>query len=296
MKILLALDGSDTAWHALSEALRILPMQAAEVVVIAVAEFSSLPSDGIGFGTEDIIGHRKAEVSLRAEAARGALEAAGVQASTILREGDAADEILACADELRPDLIVVGSHGYGAFKRLVLGSVSDVVAHRWTGAVMVVRPPATAVDIGHARKVESVMTRNPSCAQIHERVDAVAGLMEAHDTGFIPILDGDRLVGVVTDRDLAIRVLAARFHPGGVSVGEVCTYDPAWVAPEMPLSEAVTLMERRRVRRLVVMEGPKVVGVVSLGDLAETYEKAADHALVSISRSPKTLAHRAKAS
>ena len=296
MKVLLAVDGSDTAWHALGEALRLLPLRQAEVLVIAVAEPPALPPGAALAAAPlrlEVLGQRKLEARHRLEAATRALEAAGVAASTVFREGDPAEEILACATEVQPDLIVLGSHGYGAFKRLVLGSVSDAVAHRWGGAVMVVRPPASSPSGARdERTVRSVMTRSPVCAQAQERVDVVAAAMKANDTGFIPVLDGGRLVGVVTDRDLALRVLAERGDPGAVAVGEVCTPDPAWVAPEMPVTEAVMLMERRRIRRLVVMAGHEVVGVVSLGDLAETDHRAADHALVEISRSPKTLAHR----
>lgn len=72
---------------------------------------------------------------------------------------------------------------------------------------------------------------------------------------------------------------------------DVCSRDPAWVPPDMPVAEAVGLMERRQIRRLVVMDGHALVGVVSLGDLAETDHRAADHALSAISRSMKTLAH-----
>jgi CBS domain-containing protein len=60
----------------------------------------------------------------------------------------------------------------------------------------------------------------------------------------------------------------------------------------MPVDEAVRLMELNKIRRVVVMEGERVAGVVSLGDLAEALPETAEHALVEISKSPKTLAHR----
>lgn len=292
MKVLLAVDGSRCAWHALAEALRILPLTRAEVHVIAVANTQAMLAQTAEFVMIEMAEQQRLETQDRLDAAAKALEAGGVHATKAFRVGEPAREILAYAEAIHPDLIVIGSHGHGVFGRLTLGSVSDAIAHHWPGAVMVVRPPAVAIPTSDdTREVSAVMTRKPACAQAGQPVDDVAALMKEHDTGFVPVMDGDTLVGVLTDRDLALRVLAERRDPAAVTAGEVCTREPAWVAPDMPVPEAVALMERRRIRRLVVKEGHRVVGVMSLGDLAETDHRAADHALAEISRSPKTMAH-----
>lgn len=297
MKVLIAVDGSTCAWHALAEAMRLLPLAGAEVHVIGVARpytplaMSPLAMPG-EFVLAELAAQHRAEAQVRVDAAVRALAAGGVGATGVLRDGDPAGSIVAYADFFRPDLVVVGSHGHGALGRLVLGSVSDAVAHRWPGAVMVVRPDASAVPAAaRSRDVASVMTRSPVCAQARDPVAVVAAMMRQHDIGFVPVLEGDALVGVVTDRDLALRVVADRHDPARLRVREACSPEPAWIAPEAPLVEAVRLMERRRVRRLVVMAGRTVVGVLSLGDLAQTEHRAADHALVEISRSPQTTAH-----
>ena len=220
-----------------------------------------------------------------------AFEAGGVQAKPILRVGDPADEIIAAAKAISPDLLVVGSHGRGPMGRFMLGSVSEAVVHRWTGPVLVVRkPPAPAVP-ARSRTVASVMTAPAVCADLDATVDEVAELMAAHDTGFVPLLRGDKLAGVITDRDIVVRVLANRQDPATVKACEAASADVVAVTPEMPVAEAVRLMERDQIRRVVVVDGQHVVGVVSLGDLAETVPHTAEHALVEISRSPKTMAH-----
>lgn len=293
MKILLAVDGSRCAWHALAEATRLLPLRDAEVHVIAVASTRAPLVETADFVLVEIAEQHRLEARDRLDAAVKALASAGVRATKAFRVGDPAREILAYADAFRPDLVVLGSHGHGPLGRLALGSVSDAVAHRWPGAVMVVRPSASAAPVSDEhRRVGELMTPEPVCAQAGDRIDVVAARMKANDTGFIPVLDGEALIGVVTDRDLVVRVLAEGRDPGGLTVGDVCSRDAAVVAPEMPVVEAVALMEGRRIRRLVVMDGRRVVGVLSLGDLAETEHRAADHALVEISRSPKTMAHR----
>jgi CBS domain-containing protein len=142
------------------------------------------------------------------------------------------------------------------------------------------------------RKVASVMTREPLCASLYQPVDEVAELMAVHDTGFVPVLRDGKLAGVITDRDIVVRVLASRNDPARTPVCEAATADVIWVTPEMPVDEAVRLMELNKIRRVVVMEGERVAGVVSLGDLAEALPETAEHALVEISKSPKTLAHR----
>lgn len=294
MKVLLAVDGSHSAWHALAEALRLLQLRESEVHVIAVATPPVMVAQTVEFVLLEMGEQRRRWAEALLESAARALEAGGVCAVTALREGDPANEILAYAEATRPDIIVLGSHGHGPLGRLALGSVSDAVAHRWAGAVMVVRPSAVVVPAANEyRQVRDVMTPKPVCAQVDDRIDLVASMMKANDTGFIPVMDGETLVGVVTDRDLAVRALAEGRDPSVVPVGSVCSRNPAWASPEMPVVEAVTLMERRRIRRLVVMDGSRVVGVLSLGDIAETEHLAADHALVEISRSPKTTAHRA---
>ncbi len=143
MNVLIATDGSDSAQHALREAIRLLPLATSHVEVVAVA--GVLPVGVVPLG--DVVGAgdppglsdplaRDAELS--GSAAVAVLAEAGVKADYRVRIGDPATEILDLATELGADLVVVGSHGRGPMGRLVLGSVSDAVAHRWPGATLVI--------------------------------------------------------------------------------------------------------------------------------------------------------------
>jgi len=284
MKILLATDGSPCSWHTLEELRRLVPLAAAEVTVVAVAERPTPLSDPIGFDLANVPVMRAAreEAAQALAGFRRTLEAEGIVVHPVQREGDPATEILAVAEALQPDLIALGSHGRGKVLRWVLGSVSQAVVRRWRGPVLVVRQPALETQGGQT--IEAVMTARPLCIEASRSLDDAARLMRDHATGFLPVLDGGRLVGVLTDRDVVTRALAAGFNPARTPVGACCTRPAVAVTREMPADEAVLLMERHQIRRVVVTEGPAVVGVVSLGDLAQALPRVAEQALVEITR------------
>lgn len=296
MRVLFATDGSAPSWHALEEAMRTLPLTTADVHVVAVAPIVTAIEDPMAYGVTYHASYRdhREEAQRYLDEALRALEAGGIRARGILRVGEAADEILAVARELAPDLLIVGSHGRGPMGRFMLGSVSEALVHRWTGPLLVVRKPAAAAALAPSRTVATVMTSPAIAADLDATVDEVAAMMAGNDTGFIPLLRKGRLAGVITDRDIVVRVLATNNDPKTVKACEAASADVVWVTPEMPVSEAVSLMERYQIRRVVVLDGQEVVGVVSLGDLAETVPDTAEHALVEISRSPKTCAHEPK--
>lgn len=95
-------------------------------------------------------------------------------------------------------------------------------------------------------------------------------LMRTQHIGDVVVADGQEVVGLLTDRDIAVRAVAGGAHPQTVSVGSVCTPRPLVVAPHDPVSAAAALMRRHAVRRLPVVEDGLPVGMVSLGDLAES--------------------------
>ena len=131
-----------------------------------------------------------------------------------------------------------------------------------------------------ATTVAEIMARNPQTVQADAPVRQAAGLMRDSDTGDVVVLDGDRLVGILTDRDIAVRVVAE----GGdadTPVRDACTSDPTTVTPDTRIEQAAALMRDRAVRRLPVVEGDRPVGVVSLGDLA--IERDEDSVLADIS-------------
>lgn len=117
--------------------------------------------------------------------------------------------------------------------------------------------------------VRHVMAGSPVTASPDMTPYDAAGLMAEHDIGVLPIADGDRLVGVITDRDLVLRVLASRKDPAAVRLGDIATTKGVeTVTPDTQLADARALMAAQRIRRLPVVKDGKLVGMLSLGDVA----------------------------
>ena len=114
--------------------------------------------------------------------------------------------------------------------------------------------------------VREVMTPDPVTVVTNTSLGEAARLMRERDIGILPVLEGGKLVGVVTDRDLAIRGLTEDSQP---TVGQIFSPDVHSVGPGDSAASARMAMERWKVRRLPVSEGGRLVGMVSLGDLAE---------------------------
>jgi CBS domain-containing protein len=114
------------------------------------------------------------------------------------------------------------------------------------------------------------MTSNPRSLESGSTVMEAARLMRDEDAGIIPIVEGEKLVGTVTDRDIAIRVVAEGRQPESVTVGEIASRELVTIDPQQDLDEALRLMARHQVRRLpVVEEDGKLVGIVAQADVAE---------------------------
>jgi CBS domain-containing protein len=108
--------------------------------------------------------------------------------------------------------------------------------------------------------------------------------MRVFDIGDVLVMDGDRVVGIVTDRDIVIRALAVDLDPAQTMVGDIATPHPIEVAPGQPAADAVQLMRENALRRLPVCEDGRLVGVLSLGNLAT--ERDPESALADISAAP----------
>ena len=134
-------------------------------------------------------------------------------------------------------------------------------------------------------KVRDLMSKDVQVARPGDSLQEVARRMQAGDFGFMPVADGDALIGTITDRDLVVRALA-----GGVSatapVVEFITRDPYTARADDDLKTVLDAMSSRQIRRLPVLDKDnRLVGVVSLGDLStRVKEKYAGEALEGISR------------
>jgi CBS domain-containing protein len=137
-------------------------------------------------------------------------------------------------------------------------------------------------------KVRDHMTDRPRCVTPETSVVEAAELMANEDVGSLPILDGSRLVGVVTDRDIVVRAVAKQKNPQGMPVRDVGTSDVVTVQPDEDLSEALKLMASYQVRRLpVVDEDNNLVGVLAQADIASgAKEKAVGEMVEEISQAP----------
>jgi CBS domain-containing protein len=120
-----------------------------------------------------------------------------------------------------------------------------------------------------ANTVQEVMTSNPTTVTPDTPATEAARIMKSEDTGIVPIVDGDRLVGVITDRDLTLKIIAEGRSPD-TRVSELASKDLVTVDPQQSLEEAARLMAEHQVRRLpVVEEDGRLVGILSQKDLAE---------------------------
>ena len=116
--------------------------------------------------------------------------------------------------------------------------------------------------------IKDVMTKSPVCCKPSDRLDSVAKLMLDNNCGEIPVCDGTRLVGVITDRDITCRAVAAGKSPVDVPASDVMTRNPYIIHEDQKLSAALEVMEQRLVRRLpVVNDDHQIVGIVSQADL-----------------------------
>jgi CBS domain-containing protein len=138
--------------------------------------------------------------------------------------------------------------------------------------------------------VRHAMTESPQTIRPDMNAADAAGLMLSEDVGALPVVEDGRLLGLVTDRDLVLRVVAERKNPVEVRVGDIFTSSPVTVTPDMRLSEARQLMQERKIRRLPVMKGEELVGILSLGDVAwaDASTREVGEALKSVSESEET--------
>jgi CBS domain-containing protein len=126
-----------------------------------------------------------------------------------------------------------------------------------------------------AESIRDLMTTNPRSVESGSTVVEAARLMRDENAGLIPVCEGGKLDGTVTDRDIAIRVVAEGREPESITVGEIASRELVTIDPQQELDEALRLMARHQVRRLpVVEEDGKLVGIVAQADIARNASDA----------------------
>lgn len=121
------------------------------------------------------------------------------------------------------------------------------------------------------QSIKDVMTSDPCTIDAGKSVAYAAKMMRDEDVGLAPIVEGDKLIGMLTDRDIAVRVVAEGRNPDQVTVAEVASKQVVTIDPQQELDEALRIMAKHQVRRLpVVEEDGRLVGVVAQADVART--------------------------
>lgn len=137
-----------------------------------------------------------------------------------------------------------------------------------------------------ARTVADVMTPQPTVMEAAQAVSEAARVMRDGDIGTMLVTEEGRLVGILTDRDVVVRVVAEGLNPADTALGVVCSRELAMLNPSDAIETAVARMRESAIRRLPVVEDGRPVGILALGDLA--VERDPGSVLGEISAAPPT--------
>lgn len=136
-----------------------------------------------------------------------------------------------------------------------------------------------------ARSIRDTMTADPRSISPGDPIVEAARLMRDENVGSLPVTDEGKLVGMLTDRDIAVRVVAEGKSLESTTVGEVFSRNPVAARPDQDLDEALQLMAQHQVRRLPVVEDDRLVGILAQADVAlEEKEKKTGELVESISQ------------
>jgi CBS domain-containing protein len=133
--------------------------------------------------------------------------------------------------------------------------------------------------------IQDVMTRDVQSISPQETIQRAAQMMDELNVGAIPVLDGQKLVGMITDRDITVRATAAGKAPDSVRVGEVMSTDVRTCLANQTVDEVLGQMGDVQIRRVPVVDqnSQQVIGIVSLGDMATKHSAGIDRALEEVS-------------
>ena len=133
-------------------------------------------------------------------------------------------------------------------------------------------------------KISEIMTRNVQVVRPDDSLQRAAQCMKDLDVGAVPVCDGRRLLGMITDRDITVRASALGLSPSTTKVTDVMSKDLCWCTEDESATEVLDGMGEHQIRRLPVVNAQKeLVGIVSLGDLATRQHTPVQQALREIS-------------
>ncbi len=122
-------------------------------------------------------------------------------------------------------------------------------------------------------QIKDVMTENPTTCEPTSSIVDCAKVMAKEDVGPIPVVDGGRLVGLVTDRDIVVRAVAEGRDIKSTTIGDIASKDLVTLSPDDDFTRALDVMSQHQVRRIPVVEGDRVVGIISQADVARAADE-----------------------
>ncbi|MDB5084136.1 MAG: putative signal-transduction protein containing cAMP-binding and domain [Bacilli bacterium] len=140
-------------------------------------------------------------------------------------------------------------------------------------------------------KLRELMTQRVETCHPRDSITKAAKLMQAEDVGMIPICEGDKVVGCLTDRDIVLNIIANERDVNNAVCQDAMTSDVITGSPDMSANEAADLMARQKIRRLPIVENDRLIGICAIGDLAviSIHENEAGYALSEISEGAKSV-------
>jgi len=141
--------------------------------------------------------------------------------------------------------------------------------------------------MANTRKIREVMTPNPACVSEKDNIGDAAKIMAREDTGVVPVVDGKKVIGMVTDRDIVVRLVAEGKDPKQCRVDEAMTKTIRTIREDASIDDALNLMGNANVRRApVVNDREEIVGIVSLGDISLESQGKVGKTVENISQAP----------
>jgi len=185
---------------------------------------------------------------------------AGVKYELLVHMGEPAGSIIRIEKKVKPDLLVMATHGRRGFSRFFLGSVAEVVLRESTCPVLTIR--AHAAD---KKTVGAWMTHNPVVATIEDKLSTVEAKMREGDFRAVPVVTDGTVVGIITDRDL--RRLSGMLD--ATRVKDAMTETVITVNATTTINEAARLLRQRKIGGLPVVEDGKLAGMITVTDVLE---------------------------
>lgn len=135
-------------------------------------------------------------------------------------------------------------------------------------------------------KVKEIMTKDVACLNSDDSVERAAQLMKQYDVGSIPVCQQNKVIGIVTDRDIALRSIAEGKDTKRQKVQEIMSSNPVVGNPDMDVEDAARIMSQKQIRRLPIVDNNSLVGIVALGDISvePSEQDTAEEALKNISK------------